>query len=273
MGHILKSTSKRAKITNGKAHRKQQGIYYTPTHIVEYIVRNTVGEKLKGKRIKVDELKIIDPACGSGSFLLKTFDILSEHVSKKEGKTQQAKFEDAYSGNIKILKRKTELLKNCIFGVDLDLQAVEIAQLNLLLKLAEKRHRLPTLLENIKRGNSLIPDSSIVGDVAFDWHNEFKDVFDNDNFDIVIGNPPYGAELSKEEREYISINYPTAKSYKNSALVFIELAYNLTKKGGYIGLIVPKSLAFSQRWHDCRELIKKDLIKIVDVSKHLKMFY
>jgi len=90
---------------------------------------------------------------------------------------------------------------------------------------------------------------------------------EKNKFDIVIGNPPYGAELSKDERDYISQNYPTARSYKNSALVFIELAYNLVKKGGYVGLIVPKSLAFSQKWHSCRELIKKDLIKIVDVSK------
>lgn len=265
LGHILKTTPKRTKLTNGKAHRKEQGIYYTPTYIVDYIVRNTVGEKLKKRGLKVDELKILDPACGSGSFLLKAFDFLSEYISKKEGRVQQTRFENISEG--KLLKRKTELMTHTIFGVDLDPKAVEIAQLNLLLKLAEKRQRLPTLQENIKCGNSLIDDPNIVGDHAFDWNTQFRDIIENDNFDIVIGNPPYGAELSKEERDFISKKYPSASSYKNSALIFIELAYNLVKKGGYIGLIVPKSLAFSQKWKSCREPIKKDLIKIVDVSK------
>jgi len=267
LGHILKSTAKRAQITNGKTHRKEQGIYYTPTYIVDYIVRNTLGELLKKRGIKVDEIKILDPACGSGSFLLKTYDILSEYIAKKEGRAQQTRFEDAYQGSSKLLKRKTELLKNCIFGVDLDVQAVEIAQLNLLLKLAEKRQRLPTLQENIKCGNSLIDDPNIVGNHAFDWNTQFKDIMERAKFDIVVGNPPYGAELNSEERDFISKKYPSASSYKNTALVFIELAYNLVKKGGYVGLIVPKSLAFSQKWNSCRDLIKKDLIKIVDVSK------
>ena len=179
LGHILKKTPQRAKLTNGKTHRKEQGIYYTPTYIVDYIVRNTIGEKLKQRKIKVDELKILDTACGSGSFLLKAFDVICEHITKKEGTTLQTKFEDVSGG--KLLKRKTELLKNCIFGVDLDSQAVEITQLNLLLKLAEKRHRLPTLQENIKCGNSLIDDSAVAGDKAFKWKEQFKEIIDKED--------------------------------------------------------------------------------------------
>lgn len=82
-------------------------------------------------------------------------------------------------------------MKNCIFGVDLDAQAVEIAQLNLLLKLAEKRHRLPTLQENVKCGNSLIDDTLLVGDKAFKWEEQFKGILDKGGFDVIIGNPPY----------------------------------------------------------------------------------
>ena len=89
LGHILKKTDKRAKLAEGKAHRKEQGIYYTPTHIVDYIVKNTVGELLKDKKIDPAKIKILDPACGSGSFLIKAFDYLNERLSKGEETKQR----------------------------------------------------------------------------------------------------------------------------------------------------------------------------------------
>lgn len=152
LGHILKKTDKRAKLTEGKAHRKEQGIYYTPTYIVDYIVRNTVGELAKSKKTDLSKIKILDPACGSGSFLMKTFDYLVTLDNKRNGSVEQTHL-DTMSESV-TYGRKVEILKNNIFGVDLDSKAVEIAQLNLLLKAAEKKHRLPTLQENIKHGNT-----------------------------------------------------------------------------------------------------------------------
>jgi len=186
LSNILKKTEKRAKLTENHVHRKEQGIYYTPTYIVDYIVRNTLGELLKDEKVDVEKIRILDPACGSGSFLIKAFDVLNEHYLKNDKDYAQAQLDTAGR-----FTRKTRILQNNIFGVDLDKQAVEIAQLNLLLKIAEKGHRLPILEQNIKCGNSLIDDEKIAGDKAFDWEKEFREIVNNGDFDVVIGNPPY----------------------------------------------------------------------------------
>ena len=90
LGHILK----KSKLTESKAKRKEEGIYYTPSYIVDYIVKNTVGELIKNKKVDVSKIKVLDPACGSGSFLIKSFDVLNEYYSKKEGynQTKQATY-------------------------------------------------------------------------------------------------------------------------------------------------------------------------------------
>ncbi len=259
LGKILAQTkSGKAKLKNGQVHRKEQGIYYTPTYIVDYIVKNTVGELLKDKKVDINKIKILDPACGSGSFLIKAFDYMDNALSLKED-AKQYRIDKQGSYSI-----KTEILKNNIYGVDLDNKAVEITKLNLLLKAAEKERRLPDEIdEHIRPGNSLIEDETIAGLNAFKWVDDFKE----GSFDVIIGNPPYGAELNEDERKFISLNYETAKSYKNTALIFIEKSINLLKKGGLLSLIVPKSLAYSQAWKPCRDLVSKDLMKIVDVSK------
>ena len=100
-------------------------------------------------------------------------------------------------------KTKSRILQNNIFGVDLDKQAIEIAQLNLLLKIAEKGHRLPILEQNIRLGNSIISDETIAGSKAFRWEEKFEEIM-KVGFDIVIGNPPYGAELNDLEKEYVA---------------------------------------------------------------------
>ena len=170
LGHILKKTEKRARITKSRLHRKEQGIYYTPTYVVDYIVKSTLGELLKNKKLNVEKIRVLDPACGSGSFLIKAFDVLNEYYEKNED-YQQTQL-DLKTG-IPFTK-KVQILQNNIFGVDLDKQAVEIAQLNLLLKIAEKGHRLPLLERNIKCGNSLIDDKNLAKDRAFNWKQHFK---------------------------------------------------------------------------------------------------
>jgi type I restriction-modification system DNA methylase subunit len=262
LSHILKKTEKRAKLTENHVHRKEQGIYYTPTYIVDYIVRNTLGELLKDEKVDVEKLRVLDPACGSGSFLIKAFDVLNEHYEKNDEDYAQAQLDS--TGRF---TKKTKILQNNIFGVDLDKQAVEIAQLNLLLKIAEKRQKLPMLEQNIKCGNSLIDDEKVAGDKAFKWEVEFKEIVNNSGFDVVIGNPPYGAELTETERDFISHKYHFSSSHKNTALVFIEKSLHLINQKGYFGMIVPKSLAFSQIWRSGRDLIKENIVKVVDVSK------
>jgi len=233
LSHILKTTGKSARLTEDFVHRKEQGIYYTPTYIVEFIVKNTLGVLLSKPDIEPEKIRVLDPACGSGSFLIKAYDLLKDYYSKNNSKNHNA-FEIDYD-------TKVNILLNNIFGVDLDRQAVEIAQLNLLLKIAERGKQLPTLTNNIKCGDSLLDDPALGGDKALKWDEEFKEVFGSGGFDVIIGNPPY-VPLSKNRgylgNLYQSMNYEVFDSMGDIYCLFIERAMKLLKPNGYLGFIV-----------------------------------
>ena len=236
LGHILKKTEKRAKVTENHAHRKEQGIYYTPTYIVKYIVDKTLGELLKSKKIDVEKIRVLDPACGSGSFLIKAFDLLNDYYKDHDANYKQTQL-DLESGIP--FKTKSRILQNNIFGVDLDKQAVEIAQLNLLLKITEKGHRLPLLEQNIKKGNSLIDDEEISGSATFNWKQEFKTVMADGGFDVIIGNPPYvRQEELCEIKPYLEANYETYQGTADLFVYFFEKELRILKENGYFGMIV-----------------------------------
>ena len=262
LGHILRKTAKRAKVTESHVRRKEHGIYYTPPYIVDYIVRNTLGDLLKRKRPKdVEKIRVLDPACGSGSFLIKSFDILNEYWKDKDKDYAQAQLDTTGQGTT--FTRKVKVLQNNIFGVDLDKQAVEIAQLNLLLKIAEKGHRLPLLQQNIKCGNSLIDDPNIAGNKAFNWDDEFKEIMGEGRFDIVIGNPPWisikgkhrSIDLSEEELRYFFNMYKCNTYMPNFYELFIWRSLSLLKEGGLFSFIVPDRLCTNQQFIKLREHI------------------
>ena len=265
LGHILKKTAKRASLTEGKAYRKEQGIYYTPTYVVDYIVKNTIGELAKDKKFDLKNIKVLDPACGSGSFLMKAFDYLITLDKKKNGEIAQTKLD--LTGASASYGRKVEILKENIFGVDLDPKAVEIAQLNLLLKTAEKKHRLPTLQENIKVGNSLI-DDSLVSSRAFKWEEQFKEIISGGGFDVVVGNPPWGADID-DVLEYLKKKYPNStQEHKDIYKCFIEKSMVLLKEGGVLGFIVPNTCLLQPRYKDIRIFLKQyTLLRIVNLGE------
>jgi type I restriction-modification system DNA methylase subunit len=267
LSHILKKTEKRAVLADNQTHRKEQGIYYTPTHIVEYIVKNTLGELMKGKAFDIEKIKVLDPACGSGSFLTKAFDFLNECNIETNSNFGQTSLD--FKTDI-LFKAKTKLLQNNIFGVDLDKQAIEITQLNLLPKIAEKRHRLPLLEQNIKCGNSLIKDRAIAGDKAFEWSKEFQAIINGAKFDAVIGNPPYieNRMLSQEEVDYFHNNFSSAGGRLNTFAVFVEQGLNLLKDGGYLGFIIHRNAIKSNYYEAFRKLILNNacIMKIVDLK-------
>jgi type I restriction-modification system DNA methylase subunit len=276
LSHILKKTEKRAKLTENHAHRKEQGIYYTPTYIVDYIVRSTLGKLLEGKRAHVERIRVLDPACGSGSFLIKAFDILNENYKKKDEDYSQTQL-DLKTGIA--FTKKVKILRNNIFGVDLDKQAVEIAQLNLLLKITEKGHRLPLLEQNIKCGNSLIDDEELAGNEAFKWKEEFAEALKEGGFDVVIGNPPYinAIQLTKtvgeEVKEYWKKKYYTARGAYDIFVLFFEQSLSVCKKDGFVSFITPNKYLSSPYGVALREFISKNfrLVKVLDLSK-VKVF-
>jgi type I restriction-modification system DNA methylase subunit len=221
-----------------QAKRRQQGIYYTPPFVVEYIVENTLGKLLN--KVKVEDfssIKVLDMACGSGSFLLKSFDLLDRYYRQKDRNYAQTKL-DSETDAAK-MTRKSMILRNNIFGVDLDPKAVEIAQLNLLLKAAETRFRLPDLRDNIKCGNSLISQSLDEGMRPFDWSREFSKIIHSGGFDVVIGNPPY---VRQEEllkiKPNLEMNYEVYHSMADLSVYFFEREIKMLKDGGLLGMIV-----------------------------------
>lgn len=184
LGKVIRLTAgHQAKVEEKPEVKKAGGVYYTPQYIVEYIVQNTVGRLLEGKTpVQVDKIKILDPACGSGSFLIGAYRYLLDwhlnwYISNDPTKHAKGKHPLIYAGAGGVWRlttsEKKRILLNNIFGVDIDRQAVEVTKLSLLLKLLEDENQetinktlslfrervLPSLEANIKCGNSLIgPD-------------------------------------------------------------------------------------------------------------------
>jgi type I restriction-modification system DNA methylase subunit len=261
LGNILKTTPKRAKLETSRVHRKEQGIYYTPSYIVDYIVKNTVREYIKTHTAEeIKDIKILDPACGSGSFLIRAYKELENYWK------QTTDFAQTTLDSEEFYSKKVEILKNNIFGVDKDPKAIEIAQLNLLLQISESKQRLPILQNNIKVGNSLIDDPN-VSDKAFKWEEEFPEIINNGGFDIVIGNPPYGADFDSKSKKFLNVKFE-GENTGNSASYFIFKSLSLLRPNGIFAMIVPKQLTYVTSWNETRKLIlRNEILQIIDVSE------
>jgi len=261
LGKVIRLTKgHNAKVEEKPEVRKAGGVYYTPSYIVDYIVKNTVGKLLEKAKTpkRAEKLRVLDPACGSGSFLLGAYQFLldwhleyyANHTPSRWAKGRGARIFKG-SGDewhLTVSERKRILLAN-IYGVDIDEQAVEVTKLSLLLKVLEgaagrahdprslfaRERALPDLGHNIKCGNSLIGpdywDGQLAGTIddderlrvnAFDWTREFPDIFagKNPGFDAVIGNPPY-------------IRIQTLKQWAPGEVEFYKKNYVSASKGNY----------------------------------------
>lgn len=216
--------------------RKKQGIYYTPSYIGNYIVRNTIGKKLEeyNDYAEKQSIKILDPTCGSGSFLINSFDYLDNYFRKINNESI------ADEGMAAI--RKYRILSENIYGIDLDEQAVEIAKLNLLLQAVVPKFKLPLLSKHICIGNSLIEDKNIT-EKAFNWNKEFPDVFERDNpgFDVIVGNPPYIKEFVNRNTFNGLRKNPYYQGKMDIWTLFGCKAIDLLRKGGYLSFIAPNN--------------------------------
>ena len=267
-GKLLKTEGKKEAKLKSRKKRKEQGIYYTPKFIVDYIVENTLGEKLKNMKSvhELKQVKILDPACGSGSFLTKALETVND------------KYKDfGYKGD---QNNKSEILLSNIFGVDFDSQAVELARLNLLIDALDKRAKLPNLTENIRNGNSLISGNeeelkkyfgrNWCDKKPFNWKEEFKEVFKQDGFDIIIGNPPYirNRDLDKKDKDFFSENYCSAQGQYDIYQLFFERSIKLLKDDGFLGFITSNKYSIADYGKKLREFILDNckIISIVDVS-------
>lgn len=302
LGKIIRLTeTHRAKVEEKPEVRKAGGVYYTPSKIVQYIVENTVGEACGNKSPKeISNLRILDPACGSGSFLIAAYSYLLDFHLKWYVKQGAKKF----SGQVYLADdnqyhlttwEKKRILLDHIFGVDKDSQAVEVTKLNLLLKVLEgereesleqqqklfKERALPDLGKNVAWGNSLIDPSfyqqtNHLGEtnqfpIGFDWASEFPTQSKEGGFSVIIGNPPYLKieELPEAEREYFQKKYPRTYMKRYDAYgLFVDKSIELLRDGGTFGMIIPSTMLNNLTFTKLRKLIleQTNVTRIVNLG-------
>jgi hypothetical protein len=305
LGKVIHLTAgHQARVEEKPEVRKAGGVYYTPTYIVDYIVKNSVGKLLEGRTPKeVASLNFLDPACGSGSFLLGAYQYLldwhlkwySEHEPEKWAKAKTPAIFQAQGGGWRLTTaEKKHILLNNIHGVDIDPQAVEVTKLSLSLKVLEgesqesigaqlglfKERALPDLGRNIQCGNSLIGPDYYEGRMftdekeryrvnAFNWQAAFPQVFIAGGFDAVIGNPPYvRQEGLGDVKRYFHSHYktfcPTADLYVN----FVEKGLKILKNTGLFGMIISNKWIRAAYGEPLRSFITSEvsLLEVVDLA-------
>ncbi len=290
-GHI-------AKVELKPEVRKAGGVYYTPQYIVEYIIKNTVGKLIEGKKPKdIEKIKIVDPACGSGSFLLGAYQYLLDYHKNyysNFGKSKGGKNNPITpDGNLNTSEKKKILINN-IFGVDIDVNAVEVTKLSLLLKCMEGETEasiatqtklfhervLPSLENNIKDGNSIVDTDFYSSELdfgfekklnPFNWQKGFPKVYKEGGFDVVIGNPPYfRIEAERPESNYLRTKFTTAEFKLDIYTLFIE---KFIKEGfKKFGFIIPNTLLTNLTDRKLRKLLLENTNIAEIINYRIRVF-
>ncbi len=304
LGHIFENSLNEieevtAQINAGEAptvsKRKRDGVFYTPQYITKYIVENTVGKLCAEKKASmgIDEqeyfadknrqtatkkrlldqlsayrewllgITICDPACGSGAFLNAALQFLmAEHklIDEMEAKLT--------GSTIEFPGVENSILENNLYGVDINEESVEIARLALWLRTAKPHRKLSSLNNNIKCGNSLISDPEIAGDKAFNWQEEFPQVFAKGGFDVVIGNPPYVHLENINETSTALAQTGEFKTYNKRGdlyCIFVEKGFKIAKEHAYVSYIMPNKWMQAGYGKELREfMLSRNLKRIID---------
>lgn len=271
-----------------KTKRKKDGVFYTPKYITKYIVENTIGKLCEERKIALEinddnyqpakqrsrkrldnlqtyrdwllQITICDPACGSGAFLNQALEFLiTEHLYIDELSAK-------YNKDALVLSEvENSILENNLFGVDINDESVEIAKLSLWLRTAQKGRKLTSLNDNIKCGNSLIDDPTVAGDRAFNWQNEFPGVFAKGGFDVIIGNPPYGASL--DGKDWLKVKFKkTSFGNIDSYKYFVQLGSELLILNGVLGYIMPDSYLEKEYFKDLRGFVCENFFQVLNIK-------
>ncbi len=289
LGKVIRLTAAhQAKVEEKPEVKKAGGVFYTPAYIVNYIVKNTVGKQIEGKSPRqLKGFRVLDMACGSGSFLLGAYQYLLDYYQQWYAGHDPEKHSGAMAQQGDawrlLTAEKKRILTEHIFGVDIDRQAVEVTKLSLLLKVLEgesdetlgkqlslwQERALPNLDRNIKCGNSLIGSDYFAGQFLpdtdelrrvnpFDWAAEFPEAMQAGGFDCVIGNPPYVdiKSLPSQDVRYIFSVFPSANNRINLFAAFIEKSLMVAKRRSFgLSMIIPTALLTQESYRTLRKTI------------------
>lgn len=316
LGHIFEQSISDLEELSGnvQSKRKNEGVYYTPEYITDYICRNTIipylsksgkvsephllideyGDDIETLEQKFRDIKILDPACGSGAFLVKSVDILLEiHKEIQDYKLSKGKYLSGDQFTLTKWNEESEIrayIENNIFGVDISPQSVEITRLSMFFKTASDTRKLPNLSKNIKVGNSLIRNASISSN-AFVWEDEFPNIFIDSNlrknidiehadgFSVIVGNPPY-VQYKLFKKDIQSMQLPKINSLilekdfqipvmSDLSFYFYYHSLDLLKTGGKLGFIVTDTWLQVNAGKALRKTIRDNTI----MEKIFKMAY
>ncbi len=174
-------------------------------------------------------VRVVDPACGSGAFLLEAFDQLHAHYQQANARLTELVNQRLFADVDK------QILQSNLFGMDLNTEAIEICRLSLWIKTAEKGKVLTSLDDNVKQGNSVVADP----DPLTAWRNRFPAAFAEGGFDVVIGNPPYvRQEWIAKDKPFLEQHYKAYDGTADLYVYFYEIGVKLLKPGGRLGFVV-----------------------------------
>lgn len=275
-----------------KSKRKKDGVFYTPKYITKYIVDNTLGKLCAEKKaeLKLDQdiaifeyqkgdgklnekgkdlyerlnaykawlltLKVCDPACGSGAFLNQALSFFIE-----EHKFVDDLIAELTNTPLRLFDTDLQILENNIFGVDINEESIEIAKLSLWLRTAQPGRKLSDLSNNIKCGNSMIDDSTVAGDKAFNWQKEFPFVFEKGGFDAIIGNPPYVPieELDQATRNFIKEKFYQLSRKFDTSVVFKLNCIKLLKPSGFLSFVTTITWQTGENYDELRTYLFQNI--------------
>ena len=279
--HELQS---KAKATSTSGKRKQDGIVYTPEFITEYIIEHTLGAYLKQQQANITHepdsaaywqayrtilanTRVLDPACGSGAFLIGAFKYLKAEYDFVNRRINELEPQHA---DLFGLDLDADILNNNLFGVDLNPESIEITQLALWLETAEKGKKLKPLDQNIQQGNSIIHHKHTDKE-AFLWNVQFNRVMQTGGFDVILGNPPYvRQERLSPIKPYLQEHYQAYHGVADLYTYFFELGLNLLKKGGRLGYISSSTFFRTNSGTPLREFLKiqSNLLRVIDFNDY-----